>query len=286
MDRLFILVQYLIPHHLFTRLVGWFMTRRIYKNIFISWFCRRYKVDLSEAERSEIHDYVHFNDFFTRRLNTGARQISADPGQIMSPVDAAISELGLISGDRIIQAKNFDYSCQTLLASDANSARQYADGNFATLYLSPRDYHRVHMPCTGTLKSMTYVPGRLFSVNPVTANAVPGLFARNERLVCEFETEFGPMAVVLVGAMIVAGIETSWAGHICPGPESGKLYRRDYSQDPDAPRLQKGDELGLFKVGSTVILLFPPGAISLDKQLHAGATIRMGETLGRRMESS
>ena len=281
MSRLFILVQHLLPHHFFSRLVGWFMGRRLWKNWLIAVFARRYGVDFSEAERENPKDYASFNDFFTRRLKPGARPLPDDASVIINPADGAISQLGLIAGDdgqRIFQAKGHDYSCQSLLASSKEEAEKYRNGFFATVYLSPKDYHRVHMPFTGKLLSMTYVSGSLYSVNPTTTAAIPGLFARNERVVCQFETQIGPMAVVLVGAMIVASIETSWAGQICPGRRSAGVERIDYSEDKQI-ELKTGDELGLFKTGSTVIVLFSENALQAEQTLSAGSRVRMGQAL-------
>ena len=281
MSRLFIAVQYLLPHQAFSRLVAWFMARRLYKNLLIRFFIRRYGVDLSEAEYSEPEDYADFNTFFTRRLKTGARPLPEDRQLIVSPVDGAISQLGAIEQDQIFQAKGHQYSSQALLAGTAEQAARYDNGQFATIYLAPRDYHRIHMPLSGSLRSMRYVPGRLFSVNPVTAAAVPGLFARNERLVCEFDTELGSMAVILVGAMIVAGIETVWSGPVCPGPAAGKQYEKQYTSGAGSVKLERGDELGLFKTGSTVILLFESGQLAFDPHWQAEMSIRMGQPLAR-----
>lgn len=279
MSRLFIAVQYLIPHQAFSRLVGWLMQRRLYKNLLIRFFVWRYGVDLSEAEFDRPEDYSDFNAFFTRRLKTGARPLADDRYTIISPVDGVISQLGTIEKDQIFQAKGHHFSSHALLACEPSRARAYTDGNFATIYLAPRDYHRIHMPTDGRLLRMRYIPGRLFSVNPATTAAVPSLFARNERLVCEFDTGVGPMAVVLVGAMIVAGIETVWTGPVCPGPEAGKLFAKDYANKGQQLCLQRGDELGLFRVGSTVILLFGAGAVELDACWQAQSSIRMGQGL-------
>lgn len=278
MNSLFIFVQYLLPHHLFTRLVGWSMGRRVYRRALIRFFIRRYRVDMSEAARPDVEDYESFNDFFTRHLCSGARPLPSDPFAVACPVDGTISELGRIEQDRLLQAKGHNYSLDALLAGDSDAASRFANGSFATIYLAPRDYHRVHMPLSGTLQSTTYIPGRLFSVNPVTAAAVPNLFARNERLVCQFDTVAGPMAVILVGAMIVAGIETSWSGTVCPGaPQRVNTIR--YSDDIDTIELQRGDELGLFKVGSTVIVLFSEQGATLESGLIAGTKVKMGQLL-------
>jgi phosphatidylserine decarboxylase len=283
MSRLFIAVQYLLPHQAFSRLVAWLMARRLYKNLLIRFFIRRYGVDLSEAEYTEVEDYADFNAFFTRRLKTGARPLPDDRQVIVSPVDGAISQLGAIEQDQIFQAKGHQYSSQALLAATTEQAARYDHGQFATIYLAPRDYHRIHMPLSGTLRSMRYVPGRLFSVNPATAAAVPGLFARNERLVCEFDTELGSMAVILVGAMIVAGIETVWSGPVCPGPAAGKQFEKQYASGNDSVKLERGEELGLFKTGSTVILLFERGQLQFDSRWQAETLIRMGQPLAQRL---
>lgn len=276
MSRLFVLLQYLIPHQAFSRLVGWLMGVRVWKSPLISWFVRRYGVDLSEAEREQIGDYESFNDFFTRRLKTGARPWPDTAQAILCPADGTVSQAGPLAGDVILQAKGHGFRCADLLA-DSELAGQFQDGTFATVYLSPKDYHRVHMPFAGRLRSMIYVPGRLFSVNPTTTAAVANLFARNERVVCLFDTEIGPMAVVLVGAMIVASIETSWAGTICPGWRGAQ--RIDYDEQATPVHLDRGDELGLFKTGSTVIVLFSVQAAQLDPAIAAGRPVRMGQTL-------
>jgi phosphatidylserine decarboxylase len=285
MSRLFILIQRLLPHHLFSRLVGWFMGRRLWKNWLIRTFAKRYGVDFSEAEREDACDYESFNDFFTRRLKPGMRPLPAEVNAVVQPADGAISQLGPIKGQQIFQAKGHDYSCQALLACSEVEAKQFHNGTFATVYLSPKDYHRVHMPYTGSLRSMIYVPGSLFSVNPATTAAITGLFARNERVVSLFDTEIGPMAVVLVGAMIVASIETSWAGQICPGRSKPGVERIDYPAD-NRITLQTGDELGLFKTGSTVIVLFAQDAIQLEQSLTAGSNVQMGQLLARTHSSN
>lgn len=276
MSRLFVFLQYLIPHQAFSRLVGWFMGVRLWKSPLIHWFVHRYGVDLTEAEREQVADYDSFNDFFTRRLKIGARPHPEDAKSILCPADGTVSQAGSLKGDVILQAKGHGFRCADLL-TDTQLAAQFKDGSFATVYLSPKDYHRVHMPFAGRLSAMIYVPGRLFSVNPTTTAAVPNLFARNERVVCLFETELGPMAVVLVGAMIVASIETSWAGTICPGQRGPQ--RIDYTKQTTPLVLNRGDELGLFKTGSTVIVLFTGRAAQLDPAIAAGRPVRMGQTL-------
>ena len=279
-NLLFIWLQYLLPQHLLSRLTGWFAQSDIpwIKNNLIKWFISYFKVDMSEAEQPMAVLYQNFNDFFTRRLKEGARTIEGDEKSIVSPADGAISQIGDISNDNIIQAKGQNYSAQSLLGGDPELAELFGDGKFATIYLSPKDYHRVHMPFAGVLKKMIYVPGDLFSVNNVTAENVPNLFARNERLVCVFETEQGPMAMVLVGAMIVAAIETVWAGQITPLPR--QVITTDYAQAMDNICIEKGEEMGRFKLGSTVILLFGKDLMAWVDNLPAQSSVKMGKVLG------
>jgi phosphatidylserine decarboxylase len=279
---LFIGFQYSVPQHLLSRLVG--RLARSQKTWlaqpFIRLFVRRFGVDLSEAEMSEPSDYACFNDFFTRALKPGARPWSATHAlpqdTLVSPVDGAVSQAGLINQGTLVQAKGQQYTVARLLGQiEASTA--YDNGAFATLYLSPRDYHRIHMPCSGQLLRMTYVPGQLFSVNTVTAQRVPELFARNERLVCEFDTPAGPMTMVWVGAMIVASISTAWAGLVAPAQGRRELTHWDYSNQPIA--LARGDEVGRFLLGSTVILLTAqPGAWT--DQLAPGQPIHCAQALG------
>lgn len=280
MDTVFIVLQYILPQHLLSRLVGKLAECQIpwIKNPLIRSFISHYGVNMSEAQNPHSDSYEHFNAFFTRALKEGARPICTDSSSLACPADGAISQLGRIHSGRILQAKGQTYSCRELLGGDEATAEPYSSGSFATVYLSPKDYHRVHMPLAGTLKSMTYIPGDLFSVNQTTADNVPRLFARNERLVAHFDTEAGPMAVILVGAMIVAGIETVWAGQVTP-------FRREirttlYPQMTDAIKLDKGEEMGRFKLGSTVILLFGKDATEFEGSLHEGKSVRMGERFG------
>ncbi|MCY1485126.1 Phosphatidylserine decarboxylase proenzyme [compost metagenome] len=279
-DRLFILSQYLLPHHLLSRLIGCAAECRApwFKDRLIPWFARRYQVDMSEARVEELSAYEHFNAFFTRELKDGARPLDSDPDSILSPADGAISQLGPIEHGRIFQAKGHSYSLMELLGGDAERAAPFMGGDFATVYLSPKDYHRVHMPLAGTLREMVYIPGRLFSVNQLTAEQVPELFARNERVVCLFDTERGPMAVVLVGAMIVASIETVWAGLVTPPKRELKTFRYDEAARARV-HLKKGAELGRFKLGSTAIVLFGPGQVDWADHLGATSPVRMGERL-------
>lgn len=280
-QRLFIISQYLLPHHLLSRLIGCVAECRIgwLKDRLIAWFARRYQVDMSEAQVEDPQAYEHFNAFFTRALKEGARPLEQTTGAILCPADGAISQLGAIEHGRIFQAKGHSFSAVELLGGDSERAAPFMGGRFATVYLSPRDYHRVHMPLAGTLKEMVYVPGRLFSVNQTTAENVPELFARNERVVCLFDTERGPMAVVLVGAMIVASVETVWAGLVTPPRRELKSTR--YDAAARAPiELAKGAELGRFKLGSTAIVLFGPDQVQWADQLGAGSAVRMGQLLG------
>ena len=279
MDALFILLQHLLPQHLLSRLTGWLAENRTpwLKNFLIERFAAHFEVDMTEAADPELANYCNFNAFFTRALREGARPIAADSGSIVSPADGAISQLGSIEQGRIFQAKGLDYSVDELLGGDQSRAGAFHRGSFATIYLSPRDYHRVHMPIAGELNAQTYVPGELFSVNQTTAAKVPRLFARNERLICYFDTAAGPVAVVLVGAMIVAGIETVWCGRVAPPSRQPRTV--DYRRPPAALRLAKGEEMGRFKLGSTVILLFPEAAIEWQPSLAVNHALTLGQTI-------
>lgn len=276
-DAGFIALQYLLPHHTLSRLVGRLANSRTpwLKNAFIQWFARRYQVDMNEALEPNPTAYPTFNAFFTRALRPGARPADSAPHVIVSPADGAVSQAGPITADGIFQAKGQYFSTLELLGGDQQMAALFEKGSFATIYLSPRDYHRVHMPCAGTLRRTAYLPGRLFSVNQLTAGHVPRLFARNERLVCLFDTECGPMAMILVGAMIVAGIETVWAGHAEPAAAPA-LYARPPNGDV---RLDKAAEMGRFMLGSTVILLFGADAVRWSETLAAGLPLRMGQSI-------
>lgn len=280
-DKMFVVLQYIIPQHLLSRLLGRLAECETswLKNRLIRLFAKRYQVDLSEAQRENAEDYSHFNDFFTRALKAGARPIDPENNAVVHPADGCISQIGQITEGRIFQAKGQSFSTLELLGGDSELAEEFNDGKFATIYLSPRDYHRVHMPLQGNLRVMHTIPGDLFSVNEVTAAGVPRLFARNERVVCIFDTQAGPMAVVLVGAMIVAGIETVWAGTQAP------LQRRvatTHYGDVSLPKisLEKGEEMGRFKLGSTAIVLFAKDKVNWDESLVAGSKTKMGERLG------
>ena len=280
MKLLFIISQYLVPQHLLSRLVGKLADSTVpwVKNTFINAFIKHYQVDMSEAREPDPALYPSFNAFFTRPLKEDARAIADEPG-IVCPSDGAISEIGPITHGRILQAKGQTYSCSELLGGDASLAAEFDGGQFVTVYLSPKDYHRVHMPCAGQLRRTIYVPGDLFSVNQATAENVPRLFARNERLVSVFDTDQGAMASVMVGAMIVAGIDTVWAGQVAPPRRT--LINTDFGPTDNSVALERGAEMGRFHLGSTVILLFPKDAIEWLQSFSAGDSVRMGELLGR-----
>ena len=275
---LFITFQHIVPQHLLSRGVGRLAASEntFVKNTFIKNFAAKYQVNMAEALEENPLAYKSFNDFFTRALKPNARPIASDSKAIISPADGAISQIGAITADKIFQAKGHDYSVTTLLGGDEQRAAAFIGGQFATVYLSPKDYHRVHMPFTGKLTQMIYVPGDLFSVNTTTAENVPNLFARNERVVCLFDTEVGQMAVVLVGAMIVAGIATSWAGNLAP--QGKNIVTTNYD---GSLTLKKGDELGRFYLGSTAIVLFGANVMQWRDNLTATTPVRMGEAMGQ-----
>jgi phosphatidylserine decarboxylase len=277
---LFILLQHLLPQHLLSRLVGRLASCewRWLKSALIRRFIRAYDVDMSEALQRDPDAYASFNAFFTRELRPGARPLAGAATAVLCPADGALSAIGRIEADTLLQAKGRHYTVSDLLGGDAQRAAQFRNGRFATVYLSPRDYHRVHMPLAGTLQELIYVPGRLFSVNQTTAERIPGLFARNERAVCLFETAQGPMAVVLVGALIVAAIDTVWAGQIAPAGHG--LLHTNYRTASPPIHLQKGAELGRFRLGSTAIVLFGPDMLEWEAELAGGSAVRLGEQLG------
>lgn len=272
---------YVLPHHLLSRLVLG-LTRlsrpRALKNLAIRSFVRSVRVDLAEAADSDLEAYPSFNDFFTRPLRRSARPIVADPRAVSCPIDGRVSQVGDVNADRIFQAKGRSYSLLELLGGDRERADRFRDGSFANLYLWPRDYHRIHMPCDGELLETVYVPGRLFAVAPHSVRTVPNLFARNERLVAVFETEHGPLAVILVGALFVGCIETVWSGVVTP-PHRRRVRLEDV-RDREI-RLRRGDELGRFNMGSTVILLYGPDAVRWAEDLTADAPVRVGQPIGR-----
>ncbi|MBC52854.1 MAG: phosphatidylserine decarboxylase [Gammaproteobacteria bacterium] len=279
-DSLFILMQYLAPQHLLSRLAGklancpW----SVIKGPFIRWFIQRYGVDMTQALEPDPSAYSCFNAFFTRALRADARPLHGDDSTILCPADGVVSQLGPVRDGLLLQAKGRRFNLQALLGGDPTLAAEFDEGCFATIYLSPSNYHRVHMPLPGVLREMTYVPGKLFSVNQLTAERVDDLFARNERLVCIFDTDCGPMALILVGAMIVGSIDTVWSGQAAPAPHG--LRRTDYRQQRPAVQIARGGEMGRFKLGSTVIAVFAENRVELNSALAAGNFIDMGAMLG------
>jgi phosphatidylserine decarboxylase len=279
-DKIKISLQYIMPKHAISRLtgklasaqMGWLTTK------LISMFIKAYGINMGEAKLKNASDFRTFNDFFTRELEEGARTISEEPNTLCYPVDGAISQQGDIVDGQLIQAKGFNYSLTSLLGGDARTSAPFKEGKFSCIYLAPKDYHRIHMPMAATLREMIYVPGDLFSVNPLTARNVPDLFARNERVVAVFDTELGQLAMVLVGATIVASIETTWAGTITP-PAGKDIFRWQYpAAGVDAITFEKGDEMGRFKLGSTVVSAFAPGMLSdFAPQAGPGTVTRLGE---------
>ena len=282
-DRLAVLPQYLLPKQALTRFAGWVAGWRggARTTALIRWFVGRYGVNMAEAAEPRIEAYTSFNDFFTRALKPGARPLAA--ADLVCPVDGAVSQFGPLQRDQIFQAKGHSYSTTALVGGDAALAAPFADGWFATLYLSPRDYHRIHMPCAGTLRRMVHVPGALFSVNPTTARGVPGLFARNERVVCLFDDDQGrPFVLVLVGATIVGSMATVWHGVVNP-PRPGQL--REWHYGDAVVRLAQGAEMGRFLLGSTVVMLFPAAAgtaLQANPAWAPGKAIRMGDAMAQR----
>lgn len=277
LDRLRALLLGLLPHHALSRLTLWATRRRTpLKNPLARWFARHYGADMDEAVEDDPAAYATFNAFFTRALRPGMRPLEGDDGMPVSPVDGRVSQAGRIRDGRLFQAKGIDYALDELVGGDARDADPFREGWFATLYLAPGDYHRIHMPLAGRVRSMCHVPGRLYSVAPWTVAAVAGLFARNERVNVRFDTDRGPLGLVLVGAINVAAIETVWHGRVTP-PTARRPTRMDYGDA--GPRLERGGEMGRFNMGSTVIVLAPP-SIPLDAAPPAGTTVRLGQRLG------
>ncbi|WP_297919971.1 archaetidylserine decarboxylase [Metallibacterium sp.] len=274
--RFSVAVSHMLPQHALSALVR-VATRwrwRPWKNWLIQRVVRGYGVDLAEAESADVASYAHFDAFFTRALKPGVRPLDADPRSLLCPADGRISQAGAIRNGRIVQAKGRDYSVAELLG-DAAATQRYAEGSFVNVYLSPRDYHRVHMPCAGRLVETLHIPGRLFSVAPAAVAGVDRLFARNERLVCHFESEHGLFVVIMVGALLVSGISTIWAGHAIP-PYAHAPQRVRHA----GPQLEAGAEMARFHMGSTVIVLLPAGAVSLRANLVPELAVRMGQRLG------
>ncbi|WP_230621717.1 archaetidylserine decarboxylase [Aggregatibacter sp. Marseille-P9115] len=271
--------QYIMPQLYLTQLAGWFAQQKwgAVTHFVIKVFAKKYNVDMSEAKKENFSDYESFNQFFIRELKDDARKINENPTALCLPADGRVSQIGHIDDERLLQAKGHFFSLSDLLAGDEELVNTFKNGEFATIYLSPRDYHRVHMPCDATLRKMIYVPGDLFSVNPFLAEHVPNLFARNERVICVFDTAFGPMAQILVGATITASMSTVWAGVINP-PRTGEVKVWTYQGD-NAIKLTKGQEMGAFQLGSTVINLFPANSVTLAEHLEVDVPVRMGEIL-------
>lgn len=282
-DRSAVLPQYILPKQALTVFAGKIagaqaghLTTRL-----IRWFVARYEVNMAEAANSDIASYQSFNEFFTRPLRDGARPLAK--ADFICPVDGAISQFGAIERDQIFQAKGHHYSTTALVGGDAELAAKFQDGSFATLYLSPKDYHRIHVPCDGKLARMIYVPGELFSVNPATARGVPGLFARNERVVCVFESKLGPFVLTLVGATIVGSMATVWHGIVNP-PRTGQVREWQYQNQP--VMLKKGEEMGRFLLGSTVVLLFPQNTLTFNPDWSPARAVKMGEMMGSKLKSA
>ena len=282
-DRSAVLPQYILPKQALTVFAGKIagaqaghLTTRL-----IRWFVARYEVNMAEAANSDIASYQSFNEFFSRPLRDGARPLAK--ADFICPVDGVISQFGAIERDQIFQAKGHHYSTTALVGGDAELAAKFQDGSFATLYLSPKDYHRIHVPCDGKLARMIYVPGELFSVNPTTARGVPGLFARNERVVCVFESKLGPFVLTLVGATIVGSMATVWHGIVNP-PRTGQVREWQYQNQPVV--LKKGEEMGRFLLGSTVVLLFPQNTLTFNPDWSPARAVKMGEMMGSKPKSA
>ncbi len=275
-DKLFVASQYILPKLALTQWMGALARTKggSATHSVIHWFIKKYSVNMAEAANPTVESYSSFNEFFTRPLKDNARP-QAD-ATWLCPVDGAISQFGKIEQDQIFQAKGHQYSTQSLVGGNAMLADEFRNGSFATLYLSPRDYHRIHMPCAGVLREMVYVPGALFSVNPATARGVPGLFARNERVVCVFETAYGPFVLILVGATIVGSMATAWHGIVNP-PRQHEVKHWQY--DADAVSLKKGEEMGRFLLGSTVVMLFPAMNLNFNANWTAGKSIQLNEAM-------
>ncbi|MNR76137.1 Phosphatidylserine decarboxylase proenzyme [compost metagenome] len=280
-NRLPVLPQYLLPKRALTVFGGKIAGAKAgaLTTALIRWFVGKYNVNMTEAANPNLASYASFNEFFTRALRPGARPIAA--ADYICPVDGAISQFGAIEQDQIFQAKGHSYSTTALVGGDAELGRQFEHGSFATLYLSPRDYHRIHMPCDGRLLRMIYVPGDLFSVNPTTARGVPGLFARNERVVCVFEGPSGPFVLTLVGATIVGSMQTVWHGVVNP-PRLDSVRVWDYEQQ--SIQLKKGEEMGRFLLGSTVVMLFPKDTLAFTQTWQPAGAVQLGEVMANQIQ--
>ncbi|VAX10652.1 Phosphatidylserine decarboxylase [hydrothermal vent metagenome] len=280
-DTLFAGLLYILPHHLLSQVMFW-ITRcewRPFKDFMIRQAIKLYNIDMHLAAEPDPSTYRCFNDFFTRALRPDARPLATEKDAILCPVDGTVSQAGQIEGGRIFQAKGHDYSLEELVGGDEELAKAFADGSFATIYLSPKDYHRIHIPLTGKLKKMLHIPGRLFSVSPSTTRTVPRLFSRNERIVNLFETEAGPVAVIMVGAIFVASMDTVWTGTVAPLSRSVRDW--SYTGETSAPpEFERGAEIGRFNMGSTVILLFGKDVMEWSQTMQADNQICMGERIG------
>ena len=280
-NNLFIFFQKIVPQHLISRIVGFFARSKIkiVKNRFISFFIKNYDINMSEAVIEDPYAYESFNDFFTRNLKPGLRKFTRNDKNISCPVDGQISQIGSINKNKIIQAKGRNFSLKEFLGGDSDLENEFSDGLYATIYLSPKDYHRIHMPLSGTLRLMYYIPGDLFSVNQITVDNVDNLFARNERLVCVFDTIYGSMVITLVGAIVVAGIEVVWTSDNFK--KNGKIQKKVYPKDGDRSiTLEKGEQLGQFLLGSTVILCFEKDALGWNTELKENSLVKLGQFLG------
>ena len=278
-NALVTLPQYLLPHHFLSKMMSKFThcENETWKNLFIKQIIKHYQVNMDEAVISDINAFKSFNDFFTRELKPNARVFTNQINDIACPADGAISQAGLIKEGRIFQAKGKNYTAADLLGGDVDLAQAFMDGSFATIYLSPKDYHRLHMPLTGTLREMIHIPGRLFSVNKTTTESVSGLFARNERVVALFDTEAGPMALILVGAIFVSSIETVWHGVVTP-PSISSV--RTWKYNENAPTLKMGEEMGRFNMGSTIIVLFGKNKTQWNETMVADTPVKLGAKIG------
>ncbi len=279
-----VFLQTILPHHLLSRIMLRFLRLRVtwLKNLQIKFVINKFNVDMSQVENPDINSFEHFNAFFTRAMKADARPVNEpdNTNKYCSPVDGRVSQFGDINNDNLMQAKGIDYSLLELVGGKQDLAEQFSGGHFSTIYLSPRDYHRIHMPAGGTLKSMTYVPGRLFSVADKLVQNLPNLFNRNERVVCIFDTDNGPLAVILVGAIFVGCMDTVWAGTVSP-PHRSSVERTDYDNET-APTLNKGEEMGRFNMGSTVILLWPDQGMNWAEDFTVGASVKMGKHIAER----
>lgn len=279
-DALTTLPQYVLPHHGLSKIMARLTHSgcRHWKNLMIKLVITLYKVNMAEAKHAEISHYNNFNQFFTRELKPGVRSFPTEHDAIACPADGSVSQAGTVNDGQIFQAKGRFFSVIDLLGGNAEHAKPFAEGVFSTIYLSPKDYHRLHMPVTGTLKAMIHIPGRLFSVNTATTRSVPGLFARNERVACFFDTAAGPMVMVLVGAIFVSSVETVWHGVVTP-PTAPSI--RHWHYQDNAPTLERGEEMGRFNMGSTVIVLFGKNRAAWQDTFSAGQTVQLGEIIGR-----